>query len=113
MFDLFGIIDELLSTTTKERVMSHVDYEVYQNNRNGCELWTRLTRSNMFHTPSQQLEAANRNYYNLHQPASMSLETYFERFNENIKAFKEAKVTKPTDQDQAVRFLYLKNFIIN
>jgi hypothetical protein len=106
---LFGIIDELLSTTSKERVMSHTDYEVCQNNRNGCELWRIVYAThqvvNMFHTPSQQLEAANRNYYNLHQPASMSLETYFERFNENIKALKEAKVTKPTDQDQAVRFL--------
>jgi hypothetical protein len=79
---LFGIIDELLSTTSRERVTAHADYEAALTSRNGADLWNIVysthQMANMFHTPSQQMEAANKNYYRFHQPAHMPLETYYE-----------------------------------
>jgi hypothetical protein len=113
---LYGIIDELLSTSSKERIIAHPDYQATQRSRDGVGLWGIVHAThqvvNMFHTPSQQLEAANRNYYNLHQSSGMSTETYFERFHENLKALKEANVPTPSAEDQAVRFLSGLNRIL-
>jgi hypothetical protein len=58
----------------------------------------------MFRTPSQKLEMAQRSYYGLQQTSGMSLETYFERFKENLKSFTQLK-TLPTPAVQAVSFL--------
>jgi hypothetical protein len=106
---LFGIIEELLSVTSKERVVAHADYPACLATRDGSALWNIVYSThqtvNMYHTPAQQTEAANRNYFNLHQPAGMTLDAYYERFNETVKGLVEAGITKPNKQDLAVRFL--------
>jgi hypothetical protein len=74
--------------------------------------YTTHQTTSMYHTAAQQVEAANRNYFNLHQSANMSLETYYERFNESVKALLEANITQPSKQDLAVRFLSGLNRIL-
>jgi hypothetical protein len=61
--------------------------------------------TNLLQTLPQQVEAAQRNYYGFQQPNKMSLETYYERFNENVKLMKEIKITSITSEAQAARFL--------
>jgi hypothetical protein len=77
---LFGIVDELLSVTSKERVMAHENYADCLAARDGSALWNIVYKTHqttsMYHTTAQQVEAANRNYFNLHQSANLSLETY-------------------------------------
>jgi hypothetical protein len=113
---LFGIIDELLSVTSKERVVAHAQYPACLAGRNGSALWNIVYAThqsvNMYHTPAQQVEAANRNYFNLHQTASMSLDDYYEKFNNTVKGLTEATITKPSDQALAVRFLSGLNRIL-
>jgi hypothetical protein len=51
---LFGNIDELLSTTSKEKVIAHDDYASTKKSRNGSSLWNIVYAThqivNMFHT---------------------------------------------------------------
>jgi hypothetical protein len=60
---LFGVIDELLSITSKERVIAHADYAASLAARDGCALWKIVYAThqsvNMYHTASQQTEALN------------------------------------------------------
>jgi hypothetical protein len=90
---LFGIIEELLSVTSKERVIAHGDYPACLAARDGSALWNIVYSThqtvNMYHTPAQQTEAANRNYFNLHQTAGMTLDAYYEKFNETVKGLVE------------------------
>jgi hypothetical protein len=78
------------------------------DSRNGAELWNIVFETHqiidMFRTPSQKLEMAQRSYY-LQQTSGMSLEVYFERFKENLKSFTQLKITLPTPAVQAVSFL--------
>jgi hypothetical protein len=64
---LFGNIDEPLSITSKERVISNSKYAAALKARNGLELWkiVHVTHqlTNLLQTLPQQIEAAQRNYY--------------------------------------------------
>jgi hypothetical protein len=66
---LYGVVEELLSVTSKEKVIAHANFDVTSDSRNGAELWNIVFETyqiiDMFHTPSQKLEMAQRNYYGL------------------------------------------------
>jgi hypothetical protein len=71
---LFGLVDELLSVSSKERVIAHSNFEIASESRNGSQLWNIVFETHqlidMFHTPSQKLEMAQRSYYGLQQTQS-------------------------------------------
>jgi hypothetical protein len=94
---LYGVVEELLSVTSKEKVIAHANFDLTSDSRNGAALWNTVFETHqmidMFRTPSQKLEMAQRSYYGLQQTSGMSLETYFERFKENLKSFTQLKIT--------------------
>ena len=106
---LYGVVDELLSVTSKEKIIAHSDFDATSVSRNGSALWNIVFETHqiidMFRTPSQKLEMAQRSYYGLQQTSGMSLEMYFERFKENLKSFTQLKIELPTPAVQAVSFL--------
>ena len=107
--NLFGIVNGLLSTSSKELVTSNINFENLEKSRNGLDLWKEVYRlhrcGDNHHDATYHQDELQRRYYSLTQKNYQTLDEYYELFKETIKNFIDFGIQTPSDGEQIIRFL--------
>ena len=107
--NLFGLILSILSTASTHRVQAHEDYIKVNEERDGLKLWNIVYQTHQTSDPHlgesvRKTETLER-FYNFYQKPQQPLEDYYEEFSELVRCFTNVRLSIPSEQDQAIRFL--------
>lgn len=106
---LFGIILGCLTSSVRQRLISHEEYEDIQTETNGFDLFVLLkqimTCGDTLEDDSFKQDRVMTRYANIKMKEGEEISEYLERFNESIDAHSAVNLNAPAENLQVIKFI--------